>query len=183
MFDTAIGGWLRRFRKYGHMQEEAIQTLHYQRNCCHVQGLCQWVICHDVVAVGLAGGSIGMPVTGIYAGSDAAVSLPQSLFAPPEQLRATLLVFVAHGTAAARVALGTPAMRELRVAILSPGNTTVSLSGGFWDLAAENVRLSVVLESGQIARTGLLWSGPQTGHRTWNGTTALLRPTLVFEKI
>ena len=42
-YDSLVGGWLRRFRRYGHLREEAIQTLHYDATCCHVQGVClEW---------------------------------------------------------------------------------------------------------------------------------------------
>lgn len=32
------------YRTYGHMREDSIQTLHYDSKCCHVQGLCEWVV-------------------------------------------------------------------------------------------------------------------------------------------
>ena len=50
-YDGVVRGWLERFYRYGHLREEAIQTLHYDSSCCHIQGVCQWTPCPDVVTI------------------------------------------------------------------------------------------------------------------------------------
>ena len=176
-FDQAIGSWIRLFHNFGHLREEAIQTLHYDAGCCHVQGLCQWVICNDVVAVGLGGGSLGMPVVGLYAGASVPVEIP-AWIAGSESNATTLLVFKAAGVPSVSAATGTAGQRALHVAFLSPGNTTLTLSGDFWRLAErETVRLTVRALGGQLLSTADL------GHAAgWSGTNTVARATYEFDK-
>ena len=38
--------------------EDGVQTLLYDDKCCHIQGVCEWVACKDVVVSKLADGAI-----------------------------------------------------------------------------------------------------------------------------
>ena len=179
-FDHAIGAWLKRYRTYGHMREEAIQTLHYDPTCCHVQGLCEWVVCDDIVSVGLAGGSLGVPVVGLYAGSHEAVAIPGWGGEEEEHNVTALLVFKAFEAENVTVSAGSAAQRALHVVFLSPGNTTLTLSGPFWSLAKGEVMcLTIRTEDGQVARTETL----PPDAPSWTGENWRTRPTYVFEKV
>ena len=191
-YDGAVRGWLHRFYRYGHLSEEKIQTLYYDTNCCHVQGVCQWFPCADVVAVGLQGGEISnshTAVLGVYAGGPAAVAIPQEPFLGTAE-NATMLLFVAHGVNATTVAVdGAASLRELHVVPLSPivSNVSVTLHGSFFTLKDETVRLTVKSETGAIVSSKLLWKEAQTGSREWSAEilqwSAVERPTLIFNKV
>lgn len=182
-FDHAVGAWMKLYRLFGHMQEDAIQTLHYDSACCHVQGLCEWVVCEDIVAVGLAGGSIGMPVVGLYAGSHNHAAIPDWIATPGQEAQnattTALLVFKAFGVANVTVSVGSATQRSLHVTFLSPGNTTLALSGEFWRLEqGEKMQLTIHNEDGHVVSIETL--PPAQG---WEGTSWLTRPTYVFEKV
>jgi hypothetical protein len=183
-FDAAIGKWLRLYSHFGHFLEETVQTLHWDYECCHAQGTCEWDVCQDIVATALGGGSIGSPALGVYAGANVPACIPSDLL--PDNT--TVLVFQAFGVESVRLQLGTPQSTSLRVAILGAASN-ITLSGGFFLLSQQNVRVTVV-----SSRTGvveqhavLLWTEPQTGQREWRGSIALPagaeRPTYVFEKV
>ena len=212
-YDPLVSAWMRRFRRYGHLQEQAIQTLYYDPDCCHVQGVCQWVACADVVAVGLADGEnpeVDGTVLGLYvAASGRPIVLPaDSAYLPAPaaaNATATVLLFLAQGVNATTISLGalaaaTPTLRRLRLVPLSPleSNATIALGGAWWNLHNENVRLTVEVEAsaagaaGTVVSDKMLWPGPQTGQHEWSGALAgwapgaaagLRRPTLVFEKV
>lgn len=183
-FDTAIGKWLRLYSHFGHFLEETVQTLHWDYECCHAQGVCEWKVCQDIVATALGGGMIGTPALGVYAGANVPARIPSDLL--PDN--ATVVVFQAFGVESVRLDLGTPQFTSLRLAVMGAASN-ITLSGGFFLLNQQNVRVTVV-----SARTGtvkqravLLWPEPQTGQREWHGSIVLEagaeRPTYVFEKV
>jgi hypothetical protein len=203
-YDQLVGVWMRRYLRYGHLQEAQIQTLHYDTSCCHIQGVCQWVPCADIVAVGLGGGLLPAKdgaVVGVYAGSSKNVTVPLSaLSAKSSSTVVSMLLFVAHGVESTQLSFGAPSnsssLRQFRLVPLSPPtNVTVVLEGGWWDLRGENVRLTVEAEGSpaggagrKVISTAMLWPEAQTGPRVWRGvlgqqrlTTS--RPTLVFDKV
>lgn len=201
-FDVQVGRWIRRYRLYGHMSPESggIQTLYYDRDCCHVQGDCEWTVCHDVVATELHGGSLGTAVVGLYVGA-AADSLPGAAVQLPQRMtpdNSTVLVFHAAGVAHVAIDIAGSASKNLRVVGLSPvAATTVQLAGSWWQLNGQDVTVSAVLEqSGVVLWRRRVFGSPQTGQRSWagalNGTTDDARRgrppgvgsvALVFEKV
>jgi hypothetical protein len=38
-YDIPTGWWINNYRFFGHMDENMVQTLHFDRECCHVQVL------------------------------------------------------------------------------------------------------------------------------------------------
>lgn len=115
------------------------------------------------------------------AGSATAVQVPRVPFftqnATLDCTKATLLLFVALGVNSTEISFGAPSnissLCRLRLVLLSPlaANATVQLSGGFFDLHGETVRLTIEREgspSGGGATTvssRMLWEEPQTGQR------------------
>ena len=190
-YDSIVRGWIQRYYRYGHLLEGAIQTLHVEEDCCHVQGLCQWVVCADVVAVGLGGGQTGGTVLSLYAGAPNAVTIPSKPFIPAAATSATLLIFVAHGVNGTTVAIGSVGghLHELHVVLLSPlsSGASVTLRGGFFSLKGENIRLTVKSEAGAVVSSSLLWAKAQTGPREWSASIgkweSIERPTLLFQKV
>ena len=122
------------------MQENMVQTLSYDAQCCHVQGDCEWVACQDSIAVAMYGGTIGTHVAGVYIGSDAAVRVPQQLATHDNT---TLLVFQAYNVTHSAISVGTPAHEHLRVVCLSPDGCQIVMTGGWWLLQNQNVRKPV----------------------------------------
>lgn len=121
-----------------------------------------------------------MPVVGLYAGSHVPVAIPGLGEQEQEEHNATaLLVFKAFGVDNVTVSAGSAAQRALHVEFLSPGNTTLTLSGPFWSLAqGEIIRLTIRTEDGQVARTETLPASVK-----WTGMNWRTRPTYVFEKV
>lgn len=182
-FDVAIGKWLQMYAKYGHFQEESIQTLHWDDECCHVQGICEWNVCEDIVVTGLAGGTTGTTCLGVYAGASVPALVPTALMHD----NSTILLFQAFGVAITQLSLGSPEFRSLRVAVLS-SDTNLTLTGGFFQLHNQNVQLTVVSESGVLVQPARqLWPAAQTGAMEWHSREIELKPgaerlTYVFEK-
>eukprot|EP01051_Picozoa_sp_SAG22_P016434 SAG22_NODE_2321_length_2722_cov_2.341594_3_plen_260_part_00 len=184
-FDATVGKWLRLYSFFGHFLEETVQTLHWDYECCHAQGTCEWDVCQDIVVTALGGGSIGSPALGVYAGANVPARIPSDLL---HSDNATLAVFQAYGVESVRLDLGTPGLTSLRLAVIG-AVSNITLSGGFFRLNRQNVRVTVV-----SSRTGaveqrpiLLWPQPQTGQRQWHDNIELAagaeRPTYVFEKV
>lgn len=193
-FDAAVGTWVKRYRNFGHFVETGVQTLHWDPACCHDgygpagDGACSddrtWAPCRDVIATALAGGTHGSPAAGIYAGSATPVEVPQQLV--PDNC--TLVVFAASGAGGIHLAAGSPAHTRLRMAFLSAEPASAALTGGFWRLRGQNVRLTVLSDGGAVIEPAHdLWSEPQTGQMVWNGTVPAaeaggLRRVYAFEK-
>jgi hypothetical protein len=131
---NAMGGWFRRYKKYGHMTEDGIRSLYYDHRCNHVNGISEWIACDDIVLSILADGQLGGPVAGLYVGSTRLVELePQ--WAPNST---TLVVFGAVNVTDANVDLGVPADTHLNVDFVSAG-IQLKMGGGFWQLKDQNV--------------------------------------------
>lgn len=73
-----LGRWLQRYQKYGHCEEDKIQTLIYDKACCHVQGDCEWVSCSDTVAVRLMDGEALRPITSLTDTDESIIGLISS---------------------------------------------------------------------------------------------------------
>lgn len=148
-FDAQIGRWMARYKRFGHALEDGVRTLSYDAKCCHIQGVCEWVACQDVVVSRLSGGSEA-GVAGLYIGSGAA----KTITVPASHLgsNGTLLVFLAHNISTAAIDFGTAA--DTRVTVVPTAATnltharTLAFGGGFWDLAGQDVQMTTMNEDG-----------------------------------
>ena len=140
---------------------------------------------HSYVVTALGGGTVGTPAVGVYVGADLAARIPLELMHD----NTTVLLFSAVGVERSRLELGAPQFKSLRLAVLgSSPVSNVVLSGGFWRLQSENVRLKIVSADGaELQPAKMLWATPQTGQRDWHASVALEtggdRPIYVFEKV
>ena len=182
----AISKWVQRYRKWGHTAEGAVATLVYDQECCHVQGLCEWVACEDTVFTQLKGGAGGADAAhgGLILGSKRLAVLPSSWFnasasSSSSSAPARLLVFQTHKAPHAHLTVGAPSDATLQLVLTSPvANTTLSMSGGFWDVggsgsgslgAARVVVWQTVLgaSGAQISRRALFGGKPVSGPLTY----------------
>jgi hypothetical protein len=130
MWDSVVRQWLTAYRTFGHMIEGGITTLVYDRDCCHVEGECEWEVCQDVIASRLEGGTGGGPAAGVYVGVD--TPTPTAVPAQFSPENSTVLVFAAWNTRAVQLTIGDPLCMALRIiATSSTPNCTITLTGGF----------------------------------------------------
>lgn len=83
--------------------------------------------------------------------------------------------------------MGDPSHTWLRATFLGAEPTAAVLTGGFWQLHKQQVRLTVYSDQGALIEpTKELWPAPQTGTMAWRATvpapTGSARRTYVFEK-
>ena len=184
-FDARVGYWLRMYSYFGHFYEAGVQTLFWDTSCNHDMALGEWTACKDIVATDLRGGTIGSPAIGVYMGSTRAVTVPPTILAMDNS---TVLLFAAFGVPEVALALGHEAHATLRLVVLGAFNTTVTLSGGFWTLANQTIRRTIVYDDGSLLpNTKLLWQTPQSGPRSWTQKVVLAvggaHPLFIFEKL
>ena len=55
-WDKNVSYWMHTYKRYGHMYEGGITTLHYDTQCCHTNGQCEWEVCQDSLLSRLKGG-------------------------------------------------------------------------------------------------------------------------------
>ena len=67
------------YARWGHLTEDGIEILYYDSRCCHVDGVCEWVACDDIVLSRLSGGTEAAPAAGLYAGSSREVAIDGGL--------------------------------------------------------------------------------------------------------
>ena len=131
-WDATANRWLTAYRTFGHMVEGGITTLWYDPACCHVQGECEWDVCHDTIASQLDGGLNGSPASGVYIGADISKDSPMEVptrFTPDN---VTLLVFASWGTTSVTLTAGHSSSQSMRVVTTSPTMAcNVTLVGGF----------------------------------------------------
>jgi hypothetical protein len=162
----AIKRWMQRYRRFGYATEDAVTTLVYDTQCCHVQGICEWVACRDAVAVELFGGNGTAAALGLYVGTNATFTIPPNLLAGRE-----LLVFQAASVVAADVTLGESADTDFQVRFMSPVSPTVlRLGGGWWVLENQNVREIVSAENGTVLSTRLVFPHAVSGQQAYTFT-------------
>ena len=140
-YDLVVHGWMSDYKWYGHMQEDGAYMLHYDEECCHIQGeACEWVACHDIMLSVLAGGEIGPAgsAVGLYAASSEPVTVPAKLVGNGT----TLLLFQAYGTESVSVALGSPGDDSLTLAMMT--DATVTLTGGFLLLHEQTLTMTTM---------------------------------------
>ena len=122
---------------------------------------------------------------GVYVGVDVAARIPLDLMHD----NTTVLLFSAYGVERSRLELGAPQFKTLRLAVLgSSPVSNIALSGGFFQLHDENVRVKIVSADGaELQPSKTLWATPQTGQRDWRASVALEtggdRPIYVVEKV
>lgn len=168
-FDAQIGRWMSRYKRYGHAVEDGVRTLVYDDQCCHIQGVCEWVACRDVVLSRHAGGTEGATVAGLYVGAARANAI-----VPSEYLshNGTLLVFLAYNISTAEIALGTPRDKTVTVVPTAATNLTghraLQLTGGFWKLEAEDVLMTIADESGTTQQSHRLFGKPLSGQQRYH---------------
>ena len=155
--------WLDRYRSWGHLVEGKVQTLVYDNDCCHVQGLCEWVGCKDAVFTVLVDGTdagSAAPAGGLIVYTSAQVVVPPSMFVSNG---VAIALFQGQGIAQASVTLGSPADSQLRVIFTSPiTNATLAFSGGFWDILGAVpvvVQQTVMDASGAVVSSHALFGG------------------------
>ena len=126
-----------RYKRYGHAMEDGVRTLYFDEQCCHIQGVCEWVACQDVVLSKLSGGTSSEPATGLYVGSD-----DRSVVVPPAYLgeKSTLLVFMAYNISGVTISHGLASDMSVTVVPtaatnVTGANRTIALGGRFWDLS------------------------------------------------
>ena len=139
--------WLDRYRHFGHVAEDGATTLHLDEQCCHVQGVCEWVACNDTVFATLTGGtsSFANRTFGLYVGSPAAVTTP----AMPDN--SMLLLFQSIAVGGVTVTVGSPADTRITVVLHSPASSTgIAMSGGFWSGRAAGVEETVSSPDGKV---------------------------------
>jgi hypothetical protein len=170
-FDDQIGTWMARYKRFGHAMEDGVRTLHFDQKCCHIQGVCEWVACQDVVLSRLSGGTGGQNATGLYVGSAGDSSVP--LVVPPEYLgnNGTLLVFMAYKIATATISFGRPADQRVIFVPTAASNLTatrsLTLGGGFWKLENEDVMMTRMDEAGAPQSTKKVFGRSVTGQQTY----------------
>jgi hypothetical protein len=168
--EQRVGEWVRLYRKYGHSVEGGVKTLVYDSKCCHIQGDCEWVACKDVVVTRLEGGtqrglSPAAAVRGLYVASQAAISVPPEL--TPNAT--TLLVFHAFNASTVQLHHGLATHTHLTIVLTSPiDRKRLVLSGPFWDLAKQDVLLTLRARNGTVLERKSCFGGPQTGQRQWD---------------
>lgn len=161
-YAARIKGWMQRYNRYGFATEGAVTTLVYDSQCCHIQGICEWIACRDAVAVVLSGGN-NTSALGLYIGTNDSVAVPQGLSASRD-----VHLFQAKGTLA-NISVGGKADPELKVRVLSPVSpTNIHFTGSWWDLENENVRETLSAEDGTILSTRLLFSSPVSGPQMYS---------------
>lgn len=168
-FDEQVGRWMARYKRFGHAMEDGVRTLVFDDKCCHIQGICEWVACRDAVLSKLSGGAdASTNATGLYVGGTSAEASPLEI--PPEYLsnRGTLLVFLAHNISSAALNFGAPSDTRATIVPMSATNLTttrlLTLGGGWWELAAQDVALTTTDENGTvISGPQLLFGEPVTG--------------------
>ena len=165
-YDDQIHDWMTRYKRYGHATEDGVRTLYYDEGCCHIQGVCEWTACQDAVVSRLVGGTTPN-VTGLLLGS------PKEVTVPPAYLghNGTLLVFLAHGVTSSTVHFGSPTDQRVQLVPTAATNSsaarTLGLGGGFWELRAQDIRMSTIHEDGRVLHSQLLFGKPVTGARSY----------------
>lgn len=171
-----IRTWLERYARYGHMTEDGIHSLYYDRRCCHVDGVCEWVACEDVVLSVLKGGQTGGPVAGLYGGSSRHV-----VIAPECVPNGTvLLVFRAAGVPKMQFDIGAPGDTLLTLSLMS--DAAVVIGGGFWRLDAQNVVQTIKGTDGSVLSRRPVFSAPVTGQMQ-HEVSGLMGQSIVFQKV
>lgn len=102
-----------------------VRTLLYDENCCHIQGICEWTACKDVVLSKLSDGAVKGAV-GLYVGSgDRGPAL-----VPPQYLanNGTLLVFTAYKVVSAEIQFGIASDDRVTLVPTSSTNLTATSS-------------------------------------------------------
>ena len=176
-FDEQIGSWMGRYKRYGHAMEDGVRTLYYDEECCHIQGVCEWTACQDIVLSRLSGGTdtttVHNSISGLYLGSKNHVTVPPAWL----NNSGALLVFMAHGLSTATVDLGSPADQTVTLIPTAATNATkgsaaaarsIVLSGGFFELESEDILLTWVNETGSKIRSKWLFGNKaMTGQQSY----------------
>jgi hypothetical protein len=117
----------------------------------------------------LSGGSVE-GATGLYVGSSAAVTIPDSHLSN----NGTLLVFLAYGISTTAIDYGLPSDTRMSIVPTAPTNSTetarsLTLSGGWWDLPSSGcaVQLTMRHENGTVLRTTKLFDQTATGQQKY----------------
>jgi hypothetical protein len=100
--DSRVAAWLRLHKGLGHGVEGGVRTLHYDGQCCHLQGECEWIACQDIVLVTLEDGDVDGAAAGLYVGAPAPVALPREIVANGTYIA----IFQSLGTNRSALALG-----------------------------------------------------------------------------
>ena len=144
---SGVAKWLKRYAHYGHLNESGVHPLFYDHRCCHIEGICEWVACEDIVLSRLTGGEIGdgRPVAGLYGGSSRSVAISPGLV-PNGTI---LLVFQAANVSQLHVELGQPKDDVLTLVMMS--HVTITLGGGWWLLSeGQGVEQTIFAANGSV---------------------------------
>ena len=144
---SGVAKWLKLYAHYGHLNESGVHPLFYDHRCCHIEGICEWVACEDIVLSRLTGGEIGdgRPVAGLYGGSSRSVAISPGLV-PNGTI---LLVFQAANVSQLHVELGQPKDDVLTLVMMS--HVTITLGGGWWLLSeGQGVEQTIFAANGSV---------------------------------
>jgi hypothetical protein len=135
--------WLDLYRRFGMATESSVDVLHYP----------------DIFLVGLSGGTEPGDHRGLFAGSTAAVVLPDDLAD-----NATLLTFLGFQIPSTNISFGSQVMKSFTLFAASD-NATIHMGGHFWDLeAGESVTEIVMLAGGGHRKAVILPVGSPGAH-------------------
>jgi hypothetical protein len=123
----------------------------------------------------LSGGTERGPVAGLYAGSSREVSIAGTVNG------STLLVFPAANVTSVRAGLGVAADRSFTLLALRDA-ASVTMGGGFWRLAGQNVVQTVRNAEGRVLSRRQLYPAPQTGPMSYTVALRAHEP-VEFEKV
>ena len=166
--DPLIGRWMARYKRFGHAMEDGVRTLVYDAACCHIQGVCEWTACQDVVVSRLSGGSVS-GAAGLYVGSSTAktVTVPASHLSN----NGTLLVFLAYGISSASIEYGKTTDTRMTIVPTAATNLTATrslqLSGGWWNLQGCDVQMTTSHENGTTLSTKNLFGKAVSGQQKY----------------
>ena len=147
------------YARWGHLTEGGVTPLHYDARCCHVDGVCEWVACEDVVLSRLAGGALPK-VAGLYAGSSRHVTVEPALATNGS----TLLIFAAANVSRVNLGVGAPADSALTLVMLR--DAQVTLDGGWWQLSGQNVMQTITDERGRVVSRAPIFAQRTSGAKT-----------------